>query len=50
MLKGFALFFTKCICLMIIGNVTGGITLHPIILGVINGSGTIDKYWKDEKL
>lgn len=26
---------------MIIGTITGGITLNPIILGVINGSGII---------
>lgn len=29
------------ICLMVIGTITGVITLNPIILGVINGSGII---------
>ena len=29
------------ICLMIIGTITGGITLNPIILGVINGCGIV---------
>lgn len=26
-------------CLMIIGTIVGGITLNPIILGFVNGSG-----------
>ena len=29
------------ICLMIVGTITGGITLNPIILGVINGCGIV---------
>ena len=29
------------VCLMIIGTITGGITLNPIILGVINGCGIV---------
>ena len=29
------------ICLMIIGTITGGITLNPIILGVVNGAGIV---------
>ena len=26
---------------MVIGTITGGITLNPVILGVINGAGVI---------
>ena len=29
------------ICLVTIGTITGGITLNPVILGVINGAGVI---------
>jgi len=29
------------LCLVIIGTITGGITLNPIILGVINGTGVL---------
>lgn len=29
------------LCLKIIGTITGGITLNPIILGVVNGAGVI---------
>lgn len=29
------------VCLVIIGTITGGITLNPIILGVVNGAGVI---------
>ena len=29
------------VCLVIIGTITGGITLNPIILGVVNGTGVI---------
>ena len=29
------------ICLMIIGTITGVITLNPIILGVVNGAGIL---------
>jgi len=29
------------ICLMIIGTITGGITLNAIILGVVNGAGIL---------
>ena len=35
-------FFTiSGICLVAIGTITGGITLNPIILGVVNGAGVI---------
>ena len=35
-------FFTiSSICLVAIGTITGGITLNPIILGVVNGAGVI---------
>ena len=29
------------VCLVIIGTITGGITLNPVILGVVNGAGVI---------
>ena len=29
------------VCLVIIGTITGGITLNPIILGIVNGAGVI---------
>ena len=29
------------VCLVILGTITGGITLNPIILGVVNGAGVI---------
>ena len=29
------------ICLMAIGTIAGGITLNPVILGVVNGAGVI---------
>ena len=29
------------VCLEIIGTITGGITLNPVILGVLNGAGVI---------
>ena len=29
------------LCLVIIGTITGGVTLNPIILGVINGTGVL---------
>ena len=29
------------ICLVIIGTITGGITLNPIIRGVVNGAGIL---------
>ena len=29
------------VCLVIIGTITGGITLNAIILGVVNGAGVI---------
>ena len=35
-------FFTiSSICLVAIGTITGGITLNPVILGVVNGAGVI---------
>ena len=35
-------FFTiSSICLVAIGTITGGVTLNPIILGVVNGAGVI---------
>ena len=35
-------FFTiSGICLVAVGTITGGITLNPVILGVINGAGII---------
>ena len=35
-------FFTiSAICLVAIGTITGGITLNPVILGVVNGAGVI---------
>ena len=35
-------FFTiSGICLVVIGTISGGITLNPVILGVINGAGLI---------
>ena len=35
-------FFTiSGICLVAIGTITGGITLNPVILGVVNGAGII---------
>ena len=32
------------ICLMIIGTITGRITLNPIILGVVNRAGILNCY------
>ena len=29
------------ICLVAIGTITGGITLNPVVLGVVNGAGVI---------
>jgi len=29
------------ICLLIIGTITGGVTLNPIILGALNGTGVL---------
>ena len=29
------------LCLVVIGTITGGVTLNPIILGVINGTGVL---------
>ena len=29
------------ICLVAIGTITGGITLNPIVLGVVNGAGVV---------
>ena len=35
-------FFTiSGICLVAIGTITGGITLNPVVLGVVNGAGVI---------
>ena len=35
-------FFTiSGICLVAIGTITGGITLNPVVLGVVNGTGVI---------
>ena len=31
------------ILLMIIGKISGGLTMNPIILGVINGAGIVEK-------
>ena len=31
------------ILLMIIGTISGGLTMNPIILGVINGAGILEK-------
>ena len=28
-------------CLVVIGTITGGITLNPVVLGVVNGAGVI---------
>ena len=37
--------------LMIVGTISGGLTMNPIILGVINGVGLFfNKFWKNEKL
>ena len=39
------------ILLMIIGTISGGLTMIPIILGFINGVGIVcNKCWKNEKL
>ena len=39
------------ICLMIIGTITGRITLNPIILLVVNIAGIlVTNFWKNEKL
>ena len=35
------LFTISGICLVAIGTITGGITLNPVILGVVNGAGVI---------
>ena len=29
------------ICLVVIGTISGGITLNPVVLGVVNGAGVI---------
>ena len=35
-------FFTiSGICLVAIGTISGGITLNPVVLGVVNGAGVI---------
>lgn len=38
------------VCLVIMGTITGGITQNPIILGVVNGAGYTNKFWKNEEL
>ena len=34
-------FTTSSICLVAIGTIIGGITLNPVVLGVVNGAGVI---------
>ena len=29
------------ICLVVIGTISGGITLNPVVLGVVNGAGVV---------
>lgn len=38
--------------LIVVGTITGGITLNPLILGIINGAGVIycGKSWKNKEL
>ena len=44
-------FFTiSGICLVAIGTISGGITLNPIVLGVVNGAGVGKKIITKEKL
>lgn len=39
------------ICLKIIGRITGGITLNPIVPGVVNGAGIlVTNFEKNEEL
>ena len=39
------------ICLVAIGTITGGITLNPIVLGVVNGAGVVVAgNWKEKEL
>ena len=34
-------FSVSSICLVAIGTIAGGITLNPVVLGVVNGAGVI---------
>ena len=31
---------------MIIGTISGGLTMNPIVLGVINGFGIVKQMWE----
>ena len=44
-------FIISRICLKIIGRITGGITLNPIVPGVVNGAGIlVTNFGKNEEL
>ena len=34
-------FTSSGICLVAIGTITGGVTLNPVVLGVVNGAGVV---------